>query len=439
PVSGPSNGTLTLNADGTFTYNPNLGFNGTDTFQYQVLDGNGGTDVGLVTITVTAVNDAPVAQDDACTTAEDTQLSGGNVLAHNGSGADSDADGDTLTVNTTPVSGPSNRTLTLNVDGTFTYNPNLNFSGTDTFQYQVLDGNGGTDVGLVTITVTPMNDAPVARDDAFTTAEDTPLSGGNVLANNGSGADSDADGDTLTVNTTPVSGPSNDAPVARDDAFTTAEDTQLSGGNVLANNGSGADSDPDGDTLTVNTTPVSGPSNGTLTLNADGTFTYNPNLNFSGTDTFQYQVLDGNGGTDVGLVTITVTPMNDAPVAQDDAFTTAEDTQLSGGNVLANNGSGVDSDADGDTLTVNTTPVSGPSNGTLTLNADGTFTYNPNLNFSGTDTFQYQVLDGNGGTDVGQVTITVTAVNDAPVAQDDAFTTAEDTQLSGGNVLANNG
>src|SRR6185312_6222378 len=118
---------------------------------------------------------------------------------------------------------------------------------------------------------------------------------------------------TATVSLT-VNG--NTPPVARNDAFTINEDTALTTGNLLSNNGSGADTDPDaGQTLTVNTTPVSGPSNGTLVLNANGTFSYTPNSNFFGTDSFVYRLSDGAGGTATATVTITVNNVNDAPVA----------------------------------------------------------------------------------------------------------------------------
>ena len=155
----------------------------------------------------------------------------------------------------------------------------------------------------------------------------------------------------------------NDNPVASDDTFSTDEDVALTG-SVLGN-----DSDLDGDTLVVNTTPVSDPTNGTVVLNADGSFVYTPDTNFFGSDSFVYEVSDGNGGTAQATVDITVDSVNDAPVAADDTFSTVEDVSVTG-NVLGN-----DSDTDGDTLSVNTTPVSDPANGTVVLNSDGTFVY----------------------------------------------------------------
>ena len=122
--------------------------------------------------------------------------------------------------------------------------------------------------------------------------------------------------------------------------------------------------------------------------------------------------------------TITVDSVNDAPVAGADSFNVAEDGVLND-DVLSN-----DSDLDGDTLTVNTTPVVGPANGTVDLNADGTFTYTPNGNFFGTDSFTYEAADGNGGTARATVNITIDSVNDAPVAVDDNFNVNEDDVFS---------
>ena len=184
------------------------------------------------------------------------------------------------------------------------------------------------------------------------------------------------------------------------------------------------DSDIDGDTLVVNTTPVVEPTNGSVVLNADGTFVYTPNANFVGSDLFVYEVSDADGETAQATVNITIDSLNDAPVAADDTFTTNEDVALTD-SVLSN-----DSELDGDTLQVNTTPVVGPVNGTVGLNADGTFTYTPNANFFGSDTFTYEVTDGNGGTAQATVNITVGSVNDAPVAGDDSFNVAEDGVLN---------
>ena len=178
---------MTLDADGSFTYTPAANFNGTDSFTYTASDGTAVSNVATVTITVTAVNDAPVAVNDAATTAEDTAVSG-NVLAN-----DTDVDaGTTLTASLVATRGERDRDA--GADGSFTYTPAANFNGTDSFTYTATDGTAVSNVATVTITVTAVNDAPVAVDDAATTAEETAVSGA-VLAN-----DTDVDaGTTLTA------------------------------------------------------------------------------------------------------------------------------------------------------------------------------------------------------------------------------------------------
>jgi VCBS repeat-containing protein len=446
-AQGPTSGTVELNSDGSFTYTPSADFNGSDSFTYTVDDGQGGTATGTVSITVNAINDAPVANNDELVTDEDMPANG-NVLTN-----DSDVDGDSLTA--ALQDGPTSGAVEMNADGSFTYTPNADFNGSDSFTYVVDDGQGGTAIGTVSITVNPVNDAPVAVNDEATTDEDMPVSG-NVLTN-----DSDVDGDSLTaaLQDGPANGTAevnadgsftytpnadfngsdsftyvvddgqggtavgtvsitvnaiNDAPVATDDEAVTDEDMPVSG-NVLAN-----DTDADGDSMTA--ALQDGPANGTVELASDGSFTYTPNADFNGSDSFTYVVDDGQGGTAIGTVSITVNPVNDAPLAVNDEVTTDEDTPASG-NVLTN-----DSDVDGDSLTA--ALQDGPANGTVELAADGSFTYTPNADFNGSDSFTYVVDDGQGGTAIGTVSITVNPVDDGPSVVDDSFSTDEDVSLT---------
>ncbi|HJQ28688.1 MAG TPA: tandem-95 repeat protein, partial [Rubrobacter sp.] len=200
----------------------------------------------------------------------------------------------------------------------------------------------------------------------------------------------------------------NRSPNAVNDTYSVNEDQTLTvpdgSTDVLSN-----DSDPDGDSLsaTVNTQP----SNGTLNLNSNGSFTYTPGANFNGTDSFKYTVSDGKGGTATGTVTITVNPVNDKPVAVNDSYSVDEDATLTrnaAGGVLGN-----DTDIEGSGLTA--ILVSGPVHGTLTVNPDGSFTYTPDANYSGLDTFTYKANDGNDDSNVATVSITVNPANDAPV------------------------
>jgi hypothetical protein len=211
----------------------------------------------------------------------------------------------------------------------------------------------------------------------------------------------------------------NQPPNAVDDTASTSEDTAVTI-TVLSN-----DTDPDGNALSV--TQVTNPPNGSAAINGDNSITYTPDTNFNGTDSFTYTACDNGSPSlcDTATVTVTVTSVNDPPVAVDDSATTQRDGPVTI-NVVSN-----DTDVDGDSLSV--TSVTDPPNGTVTNNGDGSVTYTPDPGFFGTDSFDYTISDGNGGTDSGSVTV---RVNDPPVAADDAAATDEDTPVTV-DVLAN--
>ncbi len=216
---------------------------------------------------------------------------------------------------------------------------------------------------------------------------------------------------TASVNVTVV----NTAPVGTADTYPATEDQTLivAAPGVLSN-----DSDADGDPMTV--TVMTGPANGILSLASNGSFTYTPNANFNGSDSFTYEISDGTDVSSPVNVTLNVAAVNDTPVAVNDTATTSEDTPVTIP-VLSN-----DSDVDG------TTPsVSGSTPGTSgTVSCSATdCTYTPNLNFNGTDSFTYTITDGS-ATATATVSITVTAVNDPPVAVNDTASTAEDTAVT---------
>jgi len=341
-ASQPDHGQVTLNPDGTFTYTPDPNFNGADSFRYQIDDGRGGTTTATVAVTVSPVNDAPLAADDQAITGEGAPVTI-DVLSNDG-----DVDGDALSA--AVDSGPSHGTVVSNPDGTFTYTPDAGFTGSDSFTYIASDGAGGVDLATVAITVTRTNAAPIALDDAVATAEDTAV----VI-------------------------------------------------DALAN-----DSDDDGDALSP--TISSGPQHGSVVVNADGTFSYAPDGNYNGSDSFTYSVSDGQGGSDSATVSITVDPVNDAPIAVDDsavAIANADALDQAAGvtiDALAN-----DMDPDGDPLTASLT--TNAAHGTVVANADGTFTYIPDAGFMGSDSFEYSVADGSGGTDTATVTVDVSEPN----------------------------
>ncbi|NGY85352.1 tandem-95 repeat protein (plasmid) [Bacillus megaterium] len=170
--------------------------------------------------------------------------------------------------------------------------------------------------------------------------------------------------------------------------------------------------------------PQNRPTNGIAVVNANGTFSYQPNLNFNGSDQFTVLVSDGQGGTAVSIVTINVIPVNDPPITSNVSFTIAEDSTLINRIVAV--------DPDGDPLTFSLRTA--PGNGVAVVNGDGTFSYQPNLNFNGTDQFTVLVSDGQGGTAVSTVTVIVTPVNDAPTVPNYTFSTQEDSPVVGAVV-----
>ncbi len=457
-----TNGVLTLNADGSFSYVPTAGYSGPDSFTYRAVDA-ANAQSALVTVTLDVVfnNMAPVAVDDAYTVAEDTTLvipQATGVLAN-------DTDPELSTLSAARISGPTpGGALTLNSNGSFSFTPPLHASGDFTFTYQASDGSLPSNTATVTITVTPVNDAPVAVNDGpYTVAEEgvltVPVATG-VLANdtdvennvlsavldtaptkglltlnpdgsfgytpfaNEVGADSFTykadDGDesppaTVSITITNV----NDAPVGVNDSYSVNEDVTLTvalvANGVLAN-----DTDADGETLTAEL--VTSTSNGVLTLNTNGTFTYVPAADFNGSDSFTYRPRDalvpGNNAT----VSITVNAVNDPPVANDDAPIVVEDDFLDIA-VMAN-----DTDIDGVALTIQS--FTQPANGTVTQQGNN-LRYAGNANFFGPDSFTYTISDGAGGVDTGTVSVTVMGVNDAPVAFNDGpLTTEEGTPLT---------
>jgi hypothetical protein len=338
-----------------------------------------------------------------------------------------DVDGDVLTFSV--VTPPQHGQLT-GLGANLTYTPNANYNGPDSFMFTASDGFALSPPATVGLTVTPVNDPPTASAQALTTPEDVAI--GVVL----SGSDVDGDALTYMVVNAPAHGvmtgvppnltytpaanyfgpdsftftasdsqfasnaatisiavsPVNDVPIARNDDAATAPRTPVVI-TVLAN-----DDDIDGDPVTVS---AAGPAaNGAVVRNADGTVTYTPRNRFSGNDTFEYSISDGNGGTATATVSVVVgAAVNSPPRAARDAATTTVNTPITLA-VLAN-----DSDADGDPLSL--VAVTPPRSGAAVANLDGTVTYTPAAGFRGQDRFTYTVSDGRGGTAVGDVRVRV--------------------------------
>ncbi|MCC6076110.1 Ig-like domain-containing protein, partial [Pseudomonas sp. GCM10022188] len=261
------------------------------------------------------------------------------------------------------ASDPAHGSVVVNSDGTYTYTPDANWSGADSFDYTVTDAASGESLThTVTITVTAAVDLTAVAD-SISTAEDTPVNG--TVASN----DSTSSGGALS--------------------FAKAGD----------------------------------PAHGSVVVNADGTYTYTPDANWSGADSFDYTVTDvASGESLTRTVTITVTAAVDL-TAVADSISTAEDTPVSG-DVSAN-----DSTTSGGALSF--AKAGDPAHGSVVVNTDGTYTYTPDANWSGADSFDYTVTDAASGESLTRtVTVTVTPVADL-VAVADTATTAEDTPVSG--------
>jgi hypothetical protein len=354
----PVNGSVTITPDGSFAFTPTQGFYGTGSFSYTDVDSHGAVS-NVATVTITVVPSPPVANDDHYVTSENTPISD-NVLAN-------DTDPNNLQLSAVLLSPAANGSVTLNADGSFVYTPNTGFFGVDSFIYRAHDtASAVSNVAAVTINVTPT--PPVAVNDSYTATENTPLT---------------------------VSAPG-----------------------VLAND--------TGANLPLTAVLVSGPTHGTLTLSSDGSFTYTPSFGFFGTDSFTYQATDTDAlVSNVATVTITVNPL--PPVAFNQSFDFTENTQrtLPADALL---GSAYDPNF---LLPLTVVRVSGPANGTLTFHFDGSFTYTPNQNFLGTDSFTYQAKNTAGVlSNVATVTITV-VLPSKPLCESDGGTYAVGT---GGTV-----
>lgn len=406
--SQPANGAVTVNPDGSFNYTPSVGFVGTDSFAYQATDSSGGqSDVLTAEIDVPDYSTRGFEDDYEGAPATAIADAAPGVL-WNDQWADT-----ALLISHDPT---SNGSLTLNTDGSFNFQPAAGFSGNYSFTYQAKDSVTGhtSDPTTVTLYVSPI----AAADDTYSMAPDDgtldiPAASG-ILAND-TGANQailidddgpafgsvtlNADGsftynapagfigtdffDYYAINTTtgatsvPISVTINVGPHANDDDYSLAAGSTLniSAPGLLAN-----------DSQAVSSALATGgdPANGSVTVNTDGSFTYTPNAGFTGDDFFQYVALDSAGNqSPPATVAIHVTQAIQV-IAHDDAYSIAANSgaqTFAAPGVMAN-----DTNAD-------TAEPTGavPAHGSLTLNANGSFTYTPTTGFSGDDTFQYHV------------------------------------------------
>jgi hypothetical protein len=325
-VTGPTHGILSGNAP-NLTYTPTSNYNGLDSFTFKTNDGQVDSAPSAVVITISPVNDAPVAGDQTVSTSENMPLAISLTA--------SDVDNDALTYNV--VGGPAHGVLTGSAPN-LTYTPELNYNGPDSFTFIASDGQVDSNTATITITILPVNNPPVADNQSVVTSEDT------------------SKAITLTA------------------------------------------SDPDSDSL--NYSVVSGPTHGTLSGNPPN-LTYAPNPNFNGSDSFTFKSNDGQVDSNEADVTIMVTPVNDPPVANGQAVSTSEDVPVAI-TLTA-------SDIDGDSLIYNV--VAAPTHGTLS-GTGANLSYTPGQDYSGADSFSFIVNDGQVNSAPATVTITVASNGD---------------------------
>ncbi len=462
----PQNGGILIDPnDGSFTYTPNAGFAGTETFSYTITDGINTTAPVPVSIEVSQPPVGPTTNPTFSTTVGNSLT----VLPADGVLNDiTDPDGDTLRINL--ADAPQNGELLLNPeDGSFTYTPNPGFEGTETFSYTVTDGintsapipvsievaAGSDNLPPTTPDPTPTYGAPADQPltvsvadgvlDGVTDPEGDPISialadipqNGGILIDPNDGsftytpnagfAGTETFSYTITdgINTTapvPVSITVSQAPVGlpTDLTFSTTEDNSLT---VLPADGVlNGITDPDGDPLSIALADI--PQNGGILIDPnDGSLTYTPNPGFVGTETFSYTVTDGINTSAPIPVAINVAgdgPVPNQPPTLPGATPTYDAVVDQPLTVTPNEGvlEGV-TDPEGDPLSINLADI--PQNGGILIDPnDGSFTYTPNPGFVGTETFSYTVTDGVNTTAPIPVTIEVapTPVNQPPTLPD---------------------
>nr|WP_102363303.1 tandem-95 repeat protein [Vibrio cyclitrophicus]PMF46988.1 polymer-forming cytoskeletal family protein [Vibrio cyclitrophicus] len=452
-----TDGVFTDNGDGTYTFAPNENFNGDISLDVSVMDEDGATAETTAGIDVIAVNDLPVAGSTTYSVDEDNviTISEAQLIANS-----SDIEGD-VSVSDVSYSG-ADGIFTDNGDGTYSFAANENFNGNINLDVTVIDDDGATAQTTAGIDVIAVNDAPVSGDLAYSVDEDgsitlsqeqllaqaSDLDGDDLTAANltaGDNAtvtanddgsftitpDADFNGDidlsfdlsdgteTVVATADLTVNPVNDIAVVEDVAYTIEEDGSLTftDEQLLA----GA-SDIDGDELSVADVSYTG-TEGVFTDNGDGTYTFAPNENFNGEVSLDFSVSDGTETVDANI-DVTVTDVNDAPVAGATSYQMNEDgtITLSPEQLIANS-----SDVDGE-VSLESVTYSG-SDGSLVQNDNGSVTFTPSENFNGDISLDVVVTDDDGATATTTAGIEVLAVNDGPESEEVELTTAEDSTI----------
>ncbi|UPR58671.1 tandem-95 repeat protein [Vibrio sp. ED004] len=438
-----SGGSVIDNGDGSFTVTPTADFNGDLALTFDVSDGTATVATGL-DLTVNPTNDLTVVSDATYTVSEDGTLTfTDEQLLTNAT----DIDGDDLSIESVSYNG-TDGVFTDNGNGTYSFVPNDNFNGDVALDFKVSDGTSTTDANI-NVSVTDVNDAPVAGSTSYQANEDGLLTfndeqllanssdidgtvtvesvsytgGDGIFTNNGNGTYSFAPNDNfngdVSINVTVVDDDGATATTTADVGVIAVNDTPIVSGNVAYNvdeDGTitlsqeqllGNASDIDGDDLTASNLELA--SGGSVIDNGDGSFTVTPTADFNGDLALTFDVSDGTATVATGL-DLTVNPVNDSVVADSFNVDVGEDGTLilSDNDILANV-----SDIDGDSVSIESVSYTG-SDGVLTEIAGGVYSFVPNDNFNGNIELRYVASDGS-TTAENSINITVSDINDAPV------------------------
>ena len=365
--SVPANGSASIDpADGNWTYSPNPDFFGSDSFGVSVTDDQGASSTTTIHLSISPVDDATSVSGDTQASIAEDTSASGDL---NATDADGLTDGSYFSISSVPANG------SVSIDsanGNWTYSPNPDFFGSDSFGVSVTDDQGASSTTTIHLTISPVDDATsVSGDTQASIAEDTSASGDL----NATDADGLTDGSYFSISTVPANG--------------------------------SASIDP-----------------------ANGNWTYSPNADFFGSDSFGVSVTDDQGASSTTTVNLSISAVDDATsVSGDTQASIAEDTSASG-DLNATDADGL---TDGSYFSISTAPA----NGSASIDpADGNWTYSPNPNFFGSDSFEVSVTDDQGGTVNATIHLSVSPVDDPTQVTGELVVTLAENESASGDLNA---
>ena len=436
-VSNGTIGTATITnaATGAYTYTPNPGASGEDSFTFKVNDGLLDSNIAIVNVSIVLVNVAPIASMGNLDVDEDV-IANGSLIA-------TDGDNDALTYNIVSNGSKGMAVITNANTGAYRYTPNPDATGTDSFTFKANDGLLDSNIAGISVVIAAVNDVPIANNGSLNANEDATASGvlsasdadGDALAysivtnaGNGSAAITNAatgayiytpnqdatgidsftfkvnDGQldsstaTITVNLAAV----NDAPIANNGSVNTSENMSVNG--VLSV------SDVEGDALNISIVTNGAKGTVIITNAATGAYTYTPNTGATGVDSFTFKANDGQLDSNTATITVNIALVNFAPVANNGSLDTNMNTAEIG-TLIAN-------DVDGDTLVFSIVSNGLKGTAVITNPVTGAYTYTPDPGEVGADSFSFRVSDGLVNSNIAIVSVNIASVNTAPVAND---------------------